>query len=119
MPTDKPRISFAVPDDLHERIDAFRFDHRVKNLSQAVITLLERGLNTLDAESTAENEKLADVGELSENQKRFLWMYRQLGDDGVQLIDSCLKLSPVNRRLLIGFAELMLQAQELPPVPQE
>ena len=69
--------------------------------------------------SDIQSEKPAKIGELNERQERFIWLYRQLGEDGVQLIDSCLSLSPVNRRILIGIARLLLQEQEAPPVPQE
>lgn len=119
MPTEKSRISFAVPDDLHERIDAFRYDHRVKNLSQAVIALLERGLETIEIESTMQKEKPAEIGELSGNEERFLWLYRQLDEEGRRIIEAYLMLSPTSKRLLSGIVGVFLAEQEAPPVPRE
>lgn len=86
------------------------------------------GIETLKAITYALGLTLEDLDEpgqpvkreeLTEREERFIWLYRQLGEDGVQLIDSCLSLSPANRRILIGIARLLLQEQEAPPVPRE
>ena len=62
-------------------------------------------------------EKPVTVDGLTDNQERFIWLYRQLGEDGIQLIDSCLSLSPSNRRIMIGLAKLLLQEQAPPSAP--
>ena len=74
---------------------------------------------TLDYLAKGVSEKPADVGELSYNEERFVFLYRQLGEEGQHLIEAYLSLSPSSRRLLSGFVELLLQNQEPPPVPHE
>lgn len=100
MPTDKPRISFAVPEDLLSRIDAFRFDHRVKNLSQAVILLLEHGLEVLESENGSKEEEPAISDGLTEVEAEFLNVFSEL--------------TPSNQRLLLGIGAVILQEQERP-----
>lgn len=47
MPTNNPRITFTVSDDLLREIEDFRFDKRIKNQTQAIITLINMGFETL------------------------------------------------------------------------
>jgi hypothetical protein len=47
MPTDKPRFTITMDDDLLQRIDEFKFSNRYKNQTQAVIALIEKGIDTL------------------------------------------------------------------------
>lgn len=45
MPTDKPRITFAVDESLLQQVEDFKDDNNCKNLSQAILTLLNKGLD--------------------------------------------------------------------------
>lgn len=45
MPTNKPRISIAVDDELLTKIDDFRYSHRIPSRAAATIRLIERGLS--------------------------------------------------------------------------
>lgn len=56
MPTDKPRITFALDQDMLDAIEDYKFRNRVKNQSQAIISLIEKGLNRIQGEPV-ENEK--------------------------------------------------------------
>lgn len=47
MPTEKPRFSLSIPQELLNRIDQYRFDNHIKNQTKAVVTLLEIGLTSL------------------------------------------------------------------------
>ena len=47
MPTETPKITFVVDEELIERIDDFRFENRVKNRSEAIRQLIEEGLKRL------------------------------------------------------------------------
>ena len=47
MPTMNPRITFAVSDDLIKKIDAFRFENRLRNQTQAIIALINLGFESL------------------------------------------------------------------------
>lgn len=44
MPTEKPILTFAVDEDLMERINDFRFDNRIETRSEAIRMLVEKGL---------------------------------------------------------------------------
>ena len=44
MPTQKPILTFAADKELLERINDFRFDNRIETKSEAIRTLVEKGL---------------------------------------------------------------------------
>lgn len=47
MPTEKPRVSFALSKELLKRIDDFKYENRIKNQSQAIIALINRGFEAV------------------------------------------------------------------------
>ena len=49
MPTDKYRTSISLDADLYAKLENYRYSNRFKNQTQAIISLIELGLNTLDA----------------------------------------------------------------------
>ena len=66
----------------------------------------------LTLEDLDKEEKPADVGGLDGQEERFVWLYRQLGDDGVRIIEYYLSLSPSNRRLMLAIVQAILQEQD-------
>ena len=44
MPTEKPILTFAVDEDLLERLNDFRFENRIETRSEAIRMLVENGL---------------------------------------------------------------------------
>lgn len=50
MPTDKPRFSITLEEELVERINNYKFSHRMKNQTQAVVSLIEKGFESLHAD---------------------------------------------------------------------
>ncbi len=44
MPTEKPILTFAVDDELMERINDFRVENRIETRSEAIRILVEKGL---------------------------------------------------------------------------
>ena len=44
MPTEKPILTFAVDEELLERLNDFRFDNRIETRSEAIRMLVENGL---------------------------------------------------------------------------
>lgn len=56
MPTDNPRITFTLSEEMRVRIDEFRFDNRIRNQTQAIVALLNRGLDVLNAIPSAAPE---------------------------------------------------------------
>lgn len=47
MPTEKPRYTVIVDDELLKRIDDFRFEHRYPSRSAATLELIRLGLEEL------------------------------------------------------------------------
>ena len=47
MPTDKPRFTITVDEDLLARIEDFKFSNRYSNQTKAVIALIDSGLKAL------------------------------------------------------------------------
>lgn len=51
MPTENPRITFAVTRDMLDRIESYKFDTRQKNQTQAILSLINSGLAALNGEA--------------------------------------------------------------------
>ena len=51
MPTENPRVTFAITPDLLAEINAYRYDHRIRNQSQAVLQLIRIGLSAEEGAS--------------------------------------------------------------------
>ena len=52
MPTANPRFTITLSDDLKGRVDDYKFSNRMGNQTQAIVSLIERGLAKLENEST-------------------------------------------------------------------
>ena len=59
MPTNNPRITFTISDELLEQVDEFRYSNRIKNQTQALIALINRGFEAL-AGTSEEPPKLTE-----------------------------------------------------------
>lgn len=44
MPTEKPRVTFTIKQEMLDKVDEFRYATKAKNQSQAILSLLEKGL---------------------------------------------------------------------------
>ena len=78
MPTDKPRISFALSEELLRQVDEYRFSHRVKNQSQAIIQLMEKGLEVLMSQPAPETP----TDDLTEQERNLIMDFRSLSPQG-------------------------------------
>ncbi len=60
MPTEKPRYSITVDDEMLKEIDDFRFNNRYNSRSQATLEIIRLGLQVLrereKAKMTQENK---------------------------------------------------------------
>ena len=50
MPTEKPRYTVTVDDELLKRIDDFRFENRYPSRSAATLELIKLGMEQLEKE---------------------------------------------------------------------
>lgn len=79
MPTSKPRVTFTLSEAQLAEITEFQFSHKIKNQTQAILALIEKGI--------------ADVEEnglktMSESEITLLESYNQLNAEGQnKLID--------------------------------
>lgn len=60
MPTENPRVTFAITPDLLAEINAYRYDHRIRNQSQAVLQLIRIGLSAEEGASRELPEQMKD-----------------------------------------------------------
>ncbi len=56
MPTEKPRYTVIVDEDLLRRIDDFRFENRFASRSSATLELIRIGMEVLES-NKAENKQ--------------------------------------------------------------
>lgn len=55
MPTDKPRTMITFKDkELHERVEAYRFEKRFKSQNDAIMFLINKGIEQLTGETPAD-----------------------------------------------------------------
>lgn len=48
MPTDKPRFTITVDDELFKRLEDYRFENRCSNRTKTVIELIRQSLDQYD-----------------------------------------------------------------------
>ena len=71
MPTIKPRCTITFEDEkLRERIDTFRFENRYRSQNDAIMALINKGIETLTGEILIKPKE-----EISEEDKRILNLY--------------------------------------------
>ena len=51
MPTDKPRVTFTISEEKLKELGSFQHENRIKNQTQAVLTLIEKGLSGYEVEA--------------------------------------------------------------------
>lgn len=56
MPTEKPRVTFMISEEKLAELESYRFDNKIKNQSQAILSLIDKGLSALEAEKTVDNK---------------------------------------------------------------
>lgn len=59
MPTEKPRYTVIVDEELLKEIDDFRFENRYPSRSAATLELIRLGMEALKKEQKKEREKEA------------------------------------------------------------
>lgn len=60
MPTMNPRITFTVSDDTMKAIDEYRFEHRMRNQTQAILSLIDLGFKALSGDEPVHELKLTE-----------------------------------------------------------
>ena len=70
MPTMNPRITFTVSEETMKAIDEYRFSHRLRNQTQAILSLIDIGFNVLQG-----NEPIEPAEKLSDEDRQVLDAY--------------------------------------------
>lgn len=60
MPTTNPRITFTVSDETMKAIDEYRFEHRMRNQTQAILSLIDLGFKALTGEDFSQEPQISD-----------------------------------------------------------
>lgn len=76
MPTEKPRVTFTLPKETLDRINDFRFATKAKNQSQAILSLIEKGLSDTEADIKR------SPSDISEEACKIAHSYEKLDDRG-------------------------------------
>lgn len=87
MPTDKPRITFTVDEDLFDKITDYKYSHRMKNQSQAILSLIEKGMDALHQDIITTK----DFNSFSILELDLIKKYRALDKHGKEIIDFLLE----------------------------
>lgn len=106
MPTNKPRVTFALSEGQLERLEDYRIDQRIKNQSQAILSLIEKGLSDIEKSGTTYSEPPEEKRKLDELVKK----YRSLDPYGKEAVDGVLDVE--SRRCEVARKEQMEQASE-------
>lgn len=59
MPTDKPRVTFAISEEKLAALESYRYDNKIKNQSQAILSLIDKGLSSLESGKAQKNSPSA------------------------------------------------------------
>ena len=86
MPTIKPRVTITMDAGQLNKVEQYRFKHRCKNQTQAILSLIEAGFSAL--ESRSENNSIQC--DISVHERHLLKKYRELDEHGKDLVDTIL-----------------------------
>lgn len=87
MPTELPRITFTLTEELREHVDDYKFTHRCKNQTAAINDLIMKGIEALSAQS---NPTPSKVGDYSHDALMVATKYEGLDDHGKRAVRAIL-----------------------------
>lgn len=94
MPTLNPRITFTVSDETMKAIDEYRFSHRMRNQTQAILSLIDLGFKVLDG-----NEPIIEPTEkLTDEDMRVLTAYHSAEDSAKFFALQMLENNPAEKK---------------------
>jgi len=67
MPTEKPRYTIIVDDELLKKIDDFRFENRYPSRSSATLELIRIGMEALEKQQAEQKKAQKESRDKSEN----------------------------------------------------
>lgn len=79
MPTKKPRVTFALPEDTYQMVEQYRYDSRIKNQTQAILSLINAGLEDVEG-------KIKKAPSMSDEAKKIAEIYDSLDAHGKKVV---------------------------------
>ena len=90
MPTDKPRFTITVDAELDKAIEDYKYKTRAKNKTQAVINLIEIGMDSLMKEikqkEKAPESYVSETACATPEERELISLYNQMNDEGKKLL---------------------------------
>lgn len=86
MPTDKPRITITMSNEQLERIDEYRYSGRMKNQTQAILSLIDKGFDVLASSNTSLSKTNKKAPSVSDEAMRMAHDYDKLDSWGRQAV---------------------------------
>lgn len=83
MPTKKPRVTFTLDEKQLNRIDKYRYNYKLKNQTQAILSLIENGLDALSDNSYEPEFQKSEI--------EYIKKYRALDAHGKEMVDFVLE----------------------------
>lgn len=69
MPTEKPRVTITMTEEQLAQIDDYKFGNKLKNQTQAILSLIEKGMDAIEKEEATEIKKASEVEDLTPEAK--------------------------------------------------
>ena len=108
MPTDKPRFTITVDPELMQQIEDFRYNHRIKNQTQAVIALMELGLEEILKEVSI--DKPVQSNPYSSDEQQLIDDYRSLNAQGQEYIRQTMYMAKQTHKKMPDLSNMEKQA---------
>jgi len=83
MPTSKPRVTFTLSEDELDCITDYQHGNKIKNQSQAILSLIRLGLNQVSIDS----KTYRTMAEVAVSEMRLLQNYRELNEEGQEKLE--------------------------------
>ncbi|WP_417002855.1 hypothetical protein [Agathobaculum sp.] len=108
MSTDKPRFTITVDPALMQEIEDYRYNHRIKNQTQAVISLMQRGLQEIM--ETEFSQPQQPVEQYSADEQQLIDDYRSLNEQGQEYIRQTMYMAKQTHKKMPDLSDLEKQA---------
>ena len=108
MPTDKPRFTITVDPTLMQEIEDYRYNHRIKNQTQAVISLMQRGLQEIM--ETEFSQPQQPVEQYSADEQQLIDDYRSLNEQGQEYIRQTMYMAKQTHKKMPDLSDMEKQA---------
>lgn len=93
MPTEKPRVTITMSQEQLSQVDSYRYEHKLKNQTQAILSLIDQGLTALESDServAPPNKKTKNAPSMSDEAKKLISDFNELDLYGRRVVRAVL-----------------------------